>query len=152
MLSIYNFLKVKLCYRTYWRQWLAFLAISLLVFACSSDDSQEDQTFLEKYNGIVWETSPESNVSYVQRFMFTNNPKAILSYFEEDNSVSCNTIPIGTCSSCYIIYENSNNILSIGSDVEVISTFTVSSDGLTLSYDSYDDGICNKTNLTEVCN
>ena len=152
MLSIYNFLKVKLCYRTYWKKWLAFLAISLFVFACSSDDSQEDQTFLEKHNGIVWETSPESNVSYIQRFMFTNNPKAILSYFEEDNSVSCNTIPIGTCSSCYIIYENSNNILSIGSDVEVISTFTVSSDGLTLSYDSYDDGICNKTNLTEVCN
>ena len=152
MLSTYNFLKVKLCYRTYWKKWLAFLAISLFVFACSSDDSQEDQTFLEKHNGIVWETSPESNISYIQRFMFTNNPKAILSYFEEDNSVSCNTIPIGTCSSCYIIYENSNNILSIGSDVEVISTFTVSSDGLTLSYDSYDDGICNKTNLTEVCN
>ena len=134
---------------------LILLLFIPLVFTCSSDssdDSQEDQTFLEKHNGIVWETSPESNVSYIQRLMFTNNPKAILSYFEEDNSVNCTTIAIGTCSNCYIIYENSNNILSIGSDVEVISTFTVSSDGLTLSYDSYDDGICNKTNLTEVCN
>ena len=128
------------------------LLSALLIFACSSDDdSQEDQTFLERYNGIVWETSPESNVTYVQRLMFTNNPKAILSYFEEDNSGDCTTIAIGTnCSDCYIIYEN-NNILSIGSDTEVISIFTVSSDGLTLSYDSYDDGICNKTNLTEVC-
>jgi hypothetical protein len=131
---------------------LIILLFIQLLFACSSDDdSQEYQTFLEKHNGIVWETSPESNVTYIQRFMFTNNPKAILSYFEEYGSGNCTTIQIGTnCSDCYIIYEN-NNILSIGSDTEVISTFTVSSDGLTLSYDSYDDGICNKTNLTEVC-
>ena len=126
------------------------LLSALLIFACSDDDS-ENETFLEKYNGIVWETSPASNVTYIQRFMFTNNPKAVLSYFEEDNFESCTTIPIGNCSDCYIIYENNNNILSIGSDTEVTSIFTVSSDGLTLSYDSGDDGICNKTNLTEVC-
>jgi hypothetical protein len=131
------------------------LLLSLIVlFSCSSnDDNQDGQTFLERHNGIVWETSPESNVTYVQRFMFTNNPTAILSYFEDGGSGDCTTIPIGTnCSDCYIIIENNNNTLSIGSDVEVISTFTVSGDGLTLSYDSYDDGICNKTNLTEICN
>ena len=38
MISIYNFLKIKLCYRTYWKQYLAFLAICLLVFACSGGD------------------------------------------------------------------------------------------------------------------
>ena len=38
MLSIYNFLKVKLCYRTYWKQWLALLTICFLVFACSEDE------------------------------------------------------------------------------------------------------------------
>ena len=38
MLSIYNFLKVKLCYRTYWKQWLAFLTLCFLVFACSDDE------------------------------------------------------------------------------------------------------------------
>ena len=37
MLSIYNFLKVKLCYRTYWKQWLVFLTMCFLVFACSRD-------------------------------------------------------------------------------------------------------------------
>ena len=132
----------------------------LLILACSSDDdiqevqdSQEVQTFLERHNGIVWETAPESNVTYIQRFMFTNNPKAVVSYFEEAGDVNCDTIAIGTsCLNCYIIYENNHNTLSIGSDVEVISTFTVSSDGQKLNYDSYEDGICNKTNLMEICN
>ena len=31
MKKLYNFLKVKLCYRTYWKQWLAFLALLLLI-------------------------------------------------------------------------------------------------------------------------
>ena len=38
MQSIYNFLKVKLCYRTYWKQWLAFFTICLLVFGCTDDE------------------------------------------------------------------------------------------------------------------
>ena len=38
MLKIYNFLKIKLCYRTYWKQWLALLTICFLVFACSEDE------------------------------------------------------------------------------------------------------------------
>lgn len=45
MLSIYNFLKVKLCYRTYWKQWLAFLTMFFLVFACSNDDSSNNVNF-----------------------------------------------------------------------------------------------------------
>ena len=31
MKKLYNFLKVKLCYRTYWKQWLAFLGLLLLI-------------------------------------------------------------------------------------------------------------------------
>ena len=41
MLSIYNFLKVKLCYRTYWKQWLAFLTMCFLVFACDTLTTEE---------------------------------------------------------------------------------------------------------------
>ena len=43
MLSIYNFLKVKLCYRTYWKQWLVFLTICFLVFACNGDSVNETE-------------------------------------------------------------------------------------------------------------
>ena len=32
MLSIYNFLKVKLCYRTYWKQWIAFILITIILY------------------------------------------------------------------------------------------------------------------------
>ena len=38
MKKLYNFLKVKLCYRTYWKQWLVFLTMCFLVFACSDDE------------------------------------------------------------------------------------------------------------------
>ena len=31
MKKLYNFLKVKLCYRTYWKQWLAFFTLLLLI-------------------------------------------------------------------------------------------------------------------------
>ena len=30
MKKLYNFLKVKLCYRTYWKQWLALLTLLIL--------------------------------------------------------------------------------------------------------------------------
>ena len=61
MLSKYNFLKVKLCYRTYWKQWLAFLAICLFVFACSSDSDNDSSpsnptNFYEAHVG-VWLTT-----------------------------------------------------------------------------------------------
>ena len=50
MKKIYNYLKVKLCYRTYWKQWLVFFVICFLVFACDSKsnlnvDNAIEQTF-----------------------------------------------------------------------------------------------------------
>jgi len=36
MKKLYNFLKVKLCYRTYWKQWVAFI-IFLLVIILGSE-------------------------------------------------------------------------------------------------------------------
>ena len=47
MTSIYNFFKIKLCFRTYWRQWLLFLIITLL---CSFNlfSQSNSETSMEK--------------------------------------------------------------------------------------------------------
>ena len=66
MLSIYNFLKVKLCYRTYWKQWLALLAICLLVFACSDDEeiiSEPNYSIEGKW--LIEGTVPAGNTMYL---------------------------------------------------------------------------------------
>ena len=36
MKKLYNFLKIKLCYRTYWKQWLAFSTL-LILFILQSE-------------------------------------------------------------------------------------------------------------------
>ena len=35
MKRVYNFFKVKLCYRTYWKQWLAFIMICVILYLCT---------------------------------------------------------------------------------------------------------------------
>lgn len=35
MKRIYNFLKIKLCYRTYWKQWLAFFSLMVVIILVS---------------------------------------------------------------------------------------------------------------------
>ena len=63
MLSIYNFLKVKLCYRTYWKQWLAFLTMCFLVFACSGGDGGSDDSNNPCPNQPQLTTLEVSNIS-----------------------------------------------------------------------------------------
>ena len=46
MKKLYNFLKFKLCYRTYWKQWLALLAICFLIFTCSGGGDKNTLTEL----------------------------------------------------------------------------------------------------------
>ena len=64
MVSIYNFLKVKLCYRTYWKQWLTLLAICLLVFACSGGDGGSDDPNNPCPNQPQLTTLEVSNIIY----------------------------------------------------------------------------------------
>ncbi|MDA9749961.1 hypothetical protein N9V08_00040 [Flavobacteriales bacterium] len=53
--EIYNYLKVKFCYRTYWKQWLAFFfVICFLVFACDSkSDLELDNTIEQTFSNYV---------------------------------------------------------------------------------------------------
>jgi len=46
---------------------LTYLFLALLIVACSDDDSSEQQTFLQKYNGVTWteeEVLTEEQVNY----------------------------------------------------------------------------------------
>jgi len=62
---------------------LTYLFLALIIVACGSDDSSDDnsdnnQLFLEKYDGIVWQKEySEINFS---RYTFTNNPKGLIYY------------------------------------------------------------------------
>ena len=94
-----------------------FLLSALLIFACSSDDSSDNsnQTFLERYDGVVWEDNDGylafySNPSSIKRFsnecrevlfntfvdgyswnITTNNPTTlILDYIDNENNVYSN--------------------------------------------------------------
>ena len=49
------------------------LLSALLIFACSSDDSNDNndnnnsnQTFLERYDGVVWESTDTSEIQYMR--------------------------------------------------------------------------------------
>ena len=42
MRSVYKFLKITLCYRTYWQNWLVFLIMCLLIIACNIDDNDDN--------------------------------------------------------------------------------------------------------------
>ena len=47
MKSIYNFLKVKLCYRTYWKQWVAFIIFLLVIIFGSEYNDYTTKRVLE---------------------------------------------------------------------------------------------------------
>ena len=47
MKKLYNFLKVKLCYRTYWKQWLAVLTLLLFIILVSESADYTTKRVLE---------------------------------------------------------------------------------------------------------
>lgn len=88
---------------------------ALLIFACSSDDSSSDisnQTFLEKYDGVVWdEDFYSTNPEYSYRIIVSNNPKSVTfsEILENADDNSCYTEVIGN--EFFTIIENSGDRL-----------------------------------------
>ena len=132
---------------------LTYLFLALLIFACSSDDSDGNQLFLEKYDGVVWERLPLDNQSY--RIAFIDSSNSITQYsssFGEDMEEMCSNTPLeGTTDglNTTTIQEETENSLSILVQYEndevvgsFITVFTVTSDGstytLTQTYDGED--------------
>ena len=47
MKKLYNFLKVKLCFRTYWKQWVAFIIFLLVIILVSEYANYTTKRVLE---------------------------------------------------------------------------------------------------------
>jgi|AOAMet1_18_M0_10_1038524.scaffolds.fasta_scaffold10602_3 hypothetical protein len=94
---------------------LFYLFLVLTIFACSSDDSSSDisnQTFLEKYDGVVWdEDFYSTNPEYSYRIIVSNNPKSVTfsEILENADDNSCYTEVIGN--EFFTIIENSGDRL-----------------------------------------
>jgi len=91
------------------------LLSALLIFACSSDDTNDNnsnQTFLEKYDGVVWdEDFYSTNPEYSYRIIVSNNPKSVTfsEILENADDNSCYTEVIGN--EFFTIIENSGDRL-----------------------------------------
>ena len=90
MKKLYRFLKVKLCYRTYWRQWILVLVVflvSLSNFAQSQQYSSIEE--VKKLNYELFEEIgfDENQMNHVCRAIYSTQKRA--SYLAE-NGVSPN--------------------------------------------------------------
>ena len=54
------------------------LLFALLIFACSSDDSSDtndnsNQTFLERFDGVVWESDDEDTLTIIDNDNYSHS-------------------------------------------------------------------------------
>tara|TARA_B110000261_G_C12820806_1_gene252188 strand:+ start:49 stop:480 length:432 start_codon:yes stop_codon:yes gene_type:complete len=94
---------------------ILYLFLAVTIFACSSDDTNDNnsnQTFLEKYDGVVWdEDFYSTNPEYSYRIIVSNNPKSVTfsEILENADDNSCYTEVIGN--EFFTIIENSGDRL-----------------------------------------
>jgi hypothetical protein len=146
------------------------LLSALLIFACSSDDSNDNnndnsnQTFLERYDGVVWQYDELMGENAPVLITFYNNPEM----FKRNNGTS------GNCDEFYFgifndeFDEGWGLLLNDGDTLTLekfdfegiaykINTFVVVDDVLTETVTSYEDGnfidetTCTRTTLTNPC-
>ncbi len=136
---------------------LTYLFLALLIVACGSDDSSEQQNFLQKYNGVTW-ADEEVLIEGDIVFWIVFSPDG-LSDGEafNDGNIYCGTnmFPWGVYGGYgYEIIENSSDRLRIeyfdGEDGNSLNnatyTYTVSNNGIILNEESiYSDGEYTKT-------
>ena len=136
---------------------------AILVFACSSDDSSDtndssNQTFLERYDGVVWQSDDEDTLTIID-----NDNYSWKNVFNGD----CRVFYFGVFNENYgfgyNIIVNEYNLLVLDRfdvDNNVISRSTVipSEDGnlLTETVEDYSDNTediiyANRTTLTDPC-
>ena len=114
------------------------LLSTLLIFACSSDSSDSDdndlmeETFLEKYDGVVWESDEWASINDtgVWRYIIFNDASGFLTIVTDDNIIECVNIYEFSNEEGYIsISANSENNFvfnwaEIDSETEDVDTIT----------------------------
>lgn len=115
---------------------LSLLLVLMISFGCSSneDDNEsiETQTFLEKYDGVVWlEDRTDSVDEYVYLIQFLNSSKSIVDNEMSDGGIngpsSCDTEPLT------YISENTEDTFVRSFGTGTIS-YTVTNSGASLKY------------------
>ena len=116
------------------------LLSALLIFACSSDDSSDsddndlmEETFLEKYDGVVWESDEWASINDtgVWRYIIFNDASDFLTIVTDDNIIECVNIYEFSNEEGYIsISANSENNFvfnwaEIDSETEDVDTITI---------------------------
>lgn len=132
---------------------------AFLIFACSSDDSSDssNQTFFEKYDGVVWQE--ETLEDYLSRIQINNgNTITRKSYFVEDGDVYCD---ISTLLGSNFIEVNENSFswneqAEYNGVIETwITTVTATNNGNNLIIEYSDDPdypeYYSRTTLTDPC-
>ena len=102
--------------KKYYKMKKLLLLSAFLIFACSSDDSSgtndsSNQTFFEKYDGVVWEADNELNditewgEDFIGRLQFLNEDIIFEKWYEYD---IFNNQVITYCEADPLIYMNDN--------------------------------------------
>ncbi len=130
------------------------LLSALLIFACSGDDSNDNnsnQTFLERFDGVVWEGEFEGTIldddddpNFPPVYMaFRNNPRSKVRFVNYETQSSCQshllsglTTPFGSgiCGGTeaeFTIIENSSNVLTYSWVDDTINECIIGTSGMT---------------------
>ena len=110
---------------------ILYLFLAVTIFACSSDDSSDNsnQTFLERFDGVVWdEDFYSTNPEYSYRIIVSNNPKSVtfneIYNMDIPNELNCYTEVIGN--EFFRIIENSGDrLVYIEEATQYITRLTV---------------------------
>ena len=128
---------------------LSYLFLALIIVACGSDDSSEQQNFLQKYNGISW-ADDEVLIEGDVVFWIVFSPDGLSDgEASNDGNIYCGTnmFPWGVYGGYgYEIIENSSDRLRIdklyGEDGNSLNnatyTYTVSNNGIILNEEIID--------------
>ena len=142
---------------------------ALLIFACSSDSSDIDdndlmeETFLEKYDGVVWESDEWASINDtgVWRYIIFNDASDFLTIVTDDNIIECVNIYEFSNEEGYIsISANSENNFvfnwaEIDSETEDVDTITITAinNGNNIEWLSTINGLTSftRTNISTPC-